>query len=93
MIEFIMNNWKILGGVTVPALAFFGGYRLQVAKTKGAELENISKVRATEKALVDDMHSQILRLVQINSDLEAIVQAQAKKLRACTVECGKFLNR
>ncbi len=100
MLEFVQNNWQIIGGGVGTVAAAFTGWRIKKANTKGAELENIKKVRDIEKGLLSDMEGHIVRLVktnealvEINEKLEKTIKEQAALLRRCNLECNKFNNQ
>ena len=80
MLQFLKENWELVTGGLGAVIAFFGGRKSKKQNEKTTELENIEKVRAIEKKLLEDMDDRINDLIKYNEFLEGVVEKCKKKL-------------
>lgn len=92
MTSFIKENWELITGVMGTIVAFFGGRKSKKQNEKTTELENIEKVRAIEKKLLEDMDDRINDLIKYNDFLEGVVEKCKKKLAKYVDLYGELKN-
>jgi len=84
------NNWEIVAGLLGSVTTFFVGRKSKRQIEKTSELENLEKVRAIEKQLIQDVQDQVSELIKYNNYLEGVVKDIKKQLTKYVDKYGEL---